>query len=227
MRLLVAEDEQALAEALTEILTLNKYSVDTVFDGQQALDYLTSGSVYDGIILDIMMPKVDGLTVLKTLRAQKNRTPVLLLTAKGEVDDKVTGLDLGANDYLAKPFATKELLARIRAMTRVETLELTSDLQVGNTFLSRVTYQVTTQQGSLTLANKEYQLLELLFRNQGKYISSEQLMEKIWGYDSESEINVVWAHLSLVRKKLEQLGSNVKIKSVRHLGYTLEVLDGQ
>ncbi|MGL4972744.1 MAG: response regulator transcription factor [Culicoidibacterales bacterium] len=227
MRLLVAEDEQALAEALTEILTLNKYSVDTVFDGQQALDYLASGSVYDGIILDIMMPKVDGLTVLKTLRAQKNRTPVLLLTAKGEVDDKVTGLDLGANDYLAKPFATKELLARIRAMTRVETLELTSDLQVGNTFLSRVTYQVTTQQGSLTLANKEYQLLELLFRNQGKYISSEQLMEKIWGYDSESEINVVWAHLSLVRKKLEQLGSNVKIKSVRHLGYTLEVLDGQ
>ncbi|MGL5531758.1 MAG: response regulator transcription factor, partial [Culicoidibacterales bacterium] len=209
------------------ILTLNKYSVDTVFDGQQALDYLVSGSVYDGIILDIMMPKVDGLTVLKTLRAQKNRTPVLLLTAKGEVDDKVTGLDLGANDYLAKPFATKELLARIRAMTRVETLELTSDLQVGNTFLSRVTYQVTTQQGSLTLANKEYQLLELLFRNQGKYISSEQLMEKIWGYDSESEINVVWAHLSLVRKKLEQLGSNVKIKSVRHLGYTLEVLDGQ
>ncbi|MGL6057058.1 MAG: response regulator transcription factor [Culicoidibacterales bacterium] len=227
MRLLVAEDEQALAEALTEILTLNKYSVDTVFDGQQALDYLASGSVYDGIILDIMMPKVDGLTVLKTLRAQKNRTPVLLLTAKGEVDDKVTGLDLGANDYLAKPFATKELLARIRAMTRVETLELTSDLQVGNTFLSRVTYQVTTQQGSLTLANKEYQLLELLFRNQGKYISSEQLMEKIWGYDSESEINVVWAHLSLVRKKLELLGSNVKIKSVRHLGYTLEVLDGQ
>lgn len=227
MRLLVVEDEKALAEALTEILTLNKYSVDTVYDGQEALDYLTSDIVYDGVILDIMLPKIDGITVLKTLRANKNKTPILLLTAKSEVDDKVLGLDSGADDYLTKPFAAKELLARIRTMTRREKEELTPDLQVGNTVLSRVTYEVATEQGRLPLANKEYQLLELLFRNEGKYISSEQFMERIWGFDSESEINVVWAHLSAVRKKLESLHSNVKIKSVRNLGYTLEVTNDQ
>lgn len=227
MRLLVVEDEKALAEALTEILTLNKYSVDTVYDGQEALDYLTSDIAYDGVILDIMLPKIDGITVLKTLRANKNKTPILLLTAKSEVDDKVLGLDSGADDYLTKPFAAKELLARIRAMTRREKEELTPDLQIGNTVLSRVTYEVATEQGRLPLANKEYQLLELLFRNEGKYISSEQFMERIWGFDSESEINVVWAHLSAVRKKLESLHSNVKIKSVRNFGYTLEVTNDQ
>ncbi len=227
MRLLVVEDEKHLAEALTEILTLNNYSVDTVYDGQQALDYLESGSVYDGVILDIMIPKIDGIGVLRTLRANKNKIPILLLTAKSEVDDKVLGLDSGADDYLTKPFAAKELLARIRTMTRREKEEHTPDLQVGNTMLSRVTYEVATEKGSLSLANKEYQLLELLFRNEGKYISSEQFMERIWGFDSESEINVVWAHLSSVRKKLENIGSDLKIKSVRNLGYTLEVINGK
>ena len=227
MRLLVVEDEKHLAEALTEILTLNNYSVDTVYDGQQALDYLESGSVYDGVILDIMIPKIDGIGVLRTLRANKNKIPILLLTAKSEVDDKVLGLDSGADDYLTKPFAAKELLARIRTMTRREKEEHTPDLQVGNTMLSRVTYEVATEKGSLSLANKEYQLLELLFRNEGKYISSEPFMERIWGFDSESEINVVWAHLSSVRKKLENIGSDLKIKSVRNLGYTLEVINGK
>lgn len=225
MRLLVAEDERALAEALTEILTLNKYSVDTVYDGRDALDYLESEIEYDGIILDIMMPRVDGISVLKTIREQNNKTPVLLLTAKSEVDDKVLGLDSGADDYLTKPFASKELLARIRAMTRRDKEEVTSDLSVGNTKLSRVTYELSAPKGSLPLANKEYQVLEMLFRNVGRYISSEQFMERIWGFDSESEINVVWAHLSSVRKKLESLNSNLKIKSARNLGYTLEVID--
>ena len=150
MRLLIAEDEKALADALTEILTLHKYSVDTVYDGEEALDYLNSAIEYDCIILDIMMPKVDGITVLKTLRKQKKTTPVLMLTAKSEVGDKVLGLDSGANDYLTKPFATQELLARIRAMTRQEKEENSTDLCLGNTKLSLVTYELSTEKSMQT-----------------------------------------------------------------------------
>ena len=150
MRLLIAEDEKALADALTEILTLHKYSVDTVYDGEEALDYLNSAIEYDCIILDIMMPKVDGITVLKTLRKQKNTTPVLMLTAKSEVEDKVLGLDSGANDYLTKPFATQELLARIRAMTRQEKEENSTELCLGNTKLSLVTYELSTEKNMQT-----------------------------------------------------------------------------
>ncbi len=225
MRLLIAEDEKPLAEALAEILTINKYSVDTVFDGEEALAYLDSHMEYDAVILDIMMPKVDGITVLKTIRQQKNTTPVLMLTAKSEVDDKVLGLDSGADDYLTKPFSTKELLARIRAITRREKEESLPDLCLGNIKLSRLTYELSGELGSIPLTNKEYQLLEMLFRNQGKYIPSEQFMDKIWGFNSDSEINVVWAHLSSLRKKMEILNANVKIKSARNLGYTLEVQD--
>ncbi|NLA69656.1 MAG: response regulator transcription factor [Clostridiales bacterium] len=225
MRLLIAEDEKSLAEVLTEILTLNRYSVDTVNDGQEALDYINSNIEYDGIILDIMMPKVDGITVLKTIREQKCTTPVLMLTAKGEVDDKVLGLDSGADDYLTKPFATKELLARIRSITRREKEDATPTLSVGNTNLSSITFELSTEYEVATLTNKEYQLLEMLFSNVGRYISSEKFMEKIWGFDTESAINVVWAHLSSVRKKLTSISSNLKIKSSRNLGYTLEVID--
>lgn len=150
MRLLIAEDEKALADALTEILTLHKYSVDTVYDGEEALDYLNSAIEYDCIILDIMMPKVDGITVLKTLRKQKNTTPVLMLTAKSEVEDKVLGRDSGANDYLTKPFATQELLARIRAMTRQEKEENSTELCLGNTKLSLVTYELSTEKSMQT-----------------------------------------------------------------------------
>lgn len=225
MRLLIAEDEKPLAEALAEILTINKYSVDTVFDGEEALAYLDSHMEYDAVILDVMMPKVDGITVLKTIRQQKNTTPVLMLTAKSEVDDKVLGLDSGADDYLTKPFSTKELLARIRAITRREKEEALPDLCLGNIKLSRLTYELSGELGSIPLTNKEYQLLEMLFRNQGKYIPSEQFMDKIWGFNSDSEINVVWAHLSSLRKKMEILNANVKIKSARNLGYTLEVQD--
>lgn len=222
MRLLIAEDEKALAEALSEILVLNKYSVDVVYDGEEALAYINSAIEYDGIILDIMMPKVDGITVLKTMRKNKNNTPTLMLTAKSEVDDRVLGLDSGADDYLAKPFATKELLARIRAMTRREKEATQPDLRFGNITLNRVSFELSSEKGSVALTNKEYQLMEMLLNAVGKYISSEQFMTKIWGFDSESEINVVWSHLSSLRKKLESLDANLKIKSSRNLGYTLE-----
>ena len=223
MRLLIAEDEKSLADALCEILTINKYSVDVVYDGQEALDFIESSIEYDGIILDIMMPKIDGITLLKIIRRNKNNVPVLMLTAKSEIDDKVLGLDSGADDYLSKPFATKELLARIRAMTRREKETLNSELLFGDIKLSRVTYELIGAKGSFTLTNKEFQLMEMLMNNIGGYISSEHFMEKIWGYDSESEINVVWSHISGLRKKLELLGSNVKIKSARNLGYGLEL----
>lgn len=225
MRLLIAEDEKSLADALCEILTLNKYSVDVVYDGEEALDYLESDIEYDGVILDIMMPKVDGITVLKTMRKNKNNTPTLMLTAKSEIDDKVLGLDSGADDYITKPFETKELLARIRAITRREKEEKQPDLTLGNITLSRITYELLSIKGKILLTNKEYQLMEMLFHNVGKYISSEQFMDKIWGFNSDSEINVVWSHLSSLRKKLEYLDANIKIKSLRNLGYTLEVKD--
>lgn len=225
MRILVVEDEKTLAEALEEILKLNKYSVDVVHDGQEALDYLREVQ-YDGIVLDIMMPKIDGIQVLKTMRANGNRTPVIMLTAKSEVDDKVLGLDSGADDYLTKPFAAKELLARIRNITRNRLESTGANLTAGNLTLNRTAFTLSNETETITLTNKEYQLLELLFNNIDRYIGSEELMTKIWGYDSDSEINVVWTHLSYIRKKLEKLDPNVKIKSSRNLGYSLEVLNG-
>lgn len=201
MRLLLAEDEKPLSKALTAILERNNYSVDAVYDGEEALEYLDADN-YDGVILDIMMPKVDGITVLKTIRNRGNLIPVLLLTAKSEVDDKVAGLDAGANDYLAKPFHSKELLARIRAMTRTQTAQADSKLQIGNVTLDRATFELSTPAGSFRLANKELQMLELMMSNQSHLISAERFMEKIWGYDSEAEVNVVWVYISYLRKKL-------------------------
>lgn len=221
MRLLLAEDEKALSKALTAILERNNYSVDAVYDGEEALAYLDADN-YDGVILDIMMPKVDGITVLKELRSRGNLLPVLLLTAKSEVDDKVAGLDAGANDYLAKPFHSKELLARIRAMTRTQTAQANSKLQIGNVTLDRATFELTTLTGSFRLANKEFQMLELMMSNPSNLISSERFMEKIWGYDSEAEINVVWVYISYLRKKLAALHANIQIKAVRNAGYSLE-----
>lgn len=233
MRLLLAEDEKDLADVLEEIFKQNKYSIDVVYDGQEAIDYIESDIEYDGIILDIMMPKVDGITVLKTLRQKKINTPVMLLTAKSEVDDKVLGLDSGADDYLAKPFSTKELLARIRAMTRRKSEVIEDNYKLGNITLSPFDYTLSCsnkknrkkdENPQYILTNKEYQLLEILFQNQGHPISSEILMEKIWGFNSDSEINVVWTHISSLRKKMKDLNSNVIIKSYRNLGYSLEVL---
>lgn len=221
MRLLLAEDEKALSKALTAILERNNYAVDAVYDGQAALEYLEADN-YDGVILDIMMPKVDGITVLKEIRKKGNLIPVLLLTAKSEVDDKVEGLDAGANDYLAKPFHSKELLARIRAMTRIRTGQSSSTLQLGNVVLNRATFELSTPKGSFRLANKEFQMMELLMSNPDTLISSERFMEKIWGYDSEAEINVVWVYISYLRKKLAALHANIQIKVSRSLGYSLE-----
>lgn len=222
MRLLLAEDERSLARAVSAILEKNNFSVDVVHDGADALDWLRAGN-YDGAVLDIMMPKMDGITVLKTIRAEGNMLPVLLLTAKSEIDDKVEGLDSGANDYLTKPFAAKELLARIRAMTRTPTAQPSSVLQFGNLTLDRATFELKSPSGSYRLANKEFQMLETLMANPKTLVSTERFMEKIWGYDAEAEINVVWVYISYLRKKLAALNANVQIKATRNAGYSLEV----
>ena len=221
MRLLLAEDEKALSKALTTILERNNYSVDTAYDGKEALEYLEADN-YDGVILDIMMPKIDGITVLQEIRKKGKLIPVLLLTAKSEVDDKVIGLDSGANDYLTKPFNSRELLARIRAMTRTQTVQRNSQLKVGNITLDRATYELSAASGSYRLANKEFQMMEMLMSNPKNVISTERFMEKIWGYDSEAEINVVWVYISYLRKKLAALHADIQIKALRNIGYTLE-----
>lgn len=221
MRLLLAEDEQRLSRALVAILERNHYSVDAVFDGEAASEYLSAEN-YDGVILDIMMPKKDGITVLKELRSQGNQVPVLLLTAKSEIDDRVQGLDAGANDYLPKPFDSRELLARIRAMTRVNSAQASSVLEFGNITLDQTTFVLSSPTGSFRLANKEFQMLEMLMSNPHMLISSERFLEKIWGYDSDAEINVVWVYLSYLRKKLASLNANVQIKATRNAGYSME-----
>lgn len=221
MRLLLAEDEKALSKALRAILERNHYSVDAVFDGQEALEYLEADN-YDCVILDIMMPKVDGITVLKEIRKKGNLIPVLMLTAKSEVDDKVAGLDAGANDYLTKPFHSKELPARIRAITRTQTAQADSKIQFGNVSLDRATFELSTPTGSFQLANKEFQMLELMMSNPHNLISSERFLEKIWGYDSDAELNVVWVYISYLRKKLTALHANIQIKATRNAGYSLE-----
>ena len=223
MRLLLAEDEKSLSRALVKILEHSHYSVDAVYDGREALDYLEAGN-YDGAILDIMMPEIDGLTVLQTIRQQGNRIPVLMLTAKSEIDDRVRGLDLGANDYLTKPFAPPELLARIRAMLRTQSeQQADSSLHVGNLTLDTTSFELSSPAGSFRLANKEYQMMDLLMRHPRQVISTEQLMDRIWGYDSEAEINVVWVYISYLRKKLTALKADVSIKATRNVGYSLEV----
>lgn len=222
MRILLAEDEVSLSKALKVILERNNYSVDQVYDGEEALSFLSADN-YNCLILDLMMPKVDGITVLKTMRKEGNMLPVIILTAKSEVDDKVLGLDSGANDYLTKPFNSRELLARIRVITRSkENNEGDSILKLGNTILMRDTFILKTDSGETRLQSKEFQILELLMQNKNKLISTERLMEKIWGFDSEAEINVVWVYISNLRKKLASLDSNVEIKATRNAGYTLE-----
>lgn len=223
MRLLLAEDEKELSNALVTILKHNHYSVDAVDNGQDALDFLETG-LYDGAVLDIMMPKLDGISVLKEIRAKGNRLPVLLLTAKSEIDDRVLGLDSGADDYLTKPFATKELLARIRAMTRRQTEATDPILSFQNITLNRSTFELSSEKANLRLANKEFQMMEMLMANPGQVISTERFMEKIWGYDSNVELNVVWVYISYLRKKLISLEAGVQIRATRNLGYSLEAI---
>lgn len=224
MRLLLAEDERELSNALAVILKHNHYSVDTVYDGADALEYLRTEN-YDALILDLMMPKVDGITVLRTLRVGGNGIPVLILSARSEIDDRVLGLDCGADDYLTKPFAAKELLARLRAITRRQgegANGMGPDLSFGNISLNRAKFELSSPHGTQRLANKEFQMLEMLMMNPGQLISTEHFMEKIWGYDSEAELNVVWVNLSYLRKKLSALHADVRIKAARNQGYSLE-----
>ena len=221
MRLLLAEDEKELSKALCAILKHNNYSVDAVFNGQDALDYGLCEN-YDGIILDIMMPKKNGLEVLKELRENGISTPVLMLTAKAEVEDRILGLDLGADDYLTKPFSMGELLARIRAITRRKSEFSPNLLTSGNLTLNRETFELSANGTSIRLGNKEFQMMEMLMSNPGRLISTEQFMERIWGYETEAEINVVWVYISYLRKKLVNLGAKLEIKAVRGVGYTLE-----
>lgn len=221
MRLLLAEDEKELSDALVAALKHNNYSVDAVYDGQEALDYLETDN-YDGAILDIMMPKLDGITVLKKIRAGGSSLPVLLLTAKSGIDDRVAGLDSGADDYLTKPFSMKELLARIRAMTRRQAPAADNVLTFGGLSLDRSTYRLSGKNACIRLSGKEYQMLEMFMLNPGQVISADRFMDRIWGYDSESEQNVVWVYISNLRKKLAGLDANVQIRAIRGLGYSLE-----
>lgn len=224
MRLLLAEDEKALSKALVAILKHNNYSVDAVFNGEDALDYLLSGN-YDGAILDVMMPKKDGIAVLKELRQSNKTLPVLMLTAKTEIDDKVRGLDSGADDYLGKPFDVQELLARIRAMLRRQGGSADNILSFSDITLNCSTFELSSPRGSFRLGNKEFQMLEILMRKPGNVVSADTFMEKIWGYESETEINVVWTYLSYLRKKLASLSAAVQIRAIRNLGYALEGAD--
>lgn len=221
MRLLLAEDEKELSRALVAILKHNNYSVDAVYDGLDAYNYAKAEN-YDGIILDIMMPKMNGIEALKKMRAEGINVPVLMLTAKSDIDDRIEGLDSGADDYLTKPFAMGELLARIRAMTRRKSELSSNTLKFGNITLSRENFELTGPEGVQRLGNKEYQMLETMMMNPKRLISTERFMEKIWGYDSEAEINVVWVYISYLRKKLTSVGANVVIKASRGMGYSLE-----
>ncbi len=221
MKLLLAEDEKELSNALLAVLKHNNYLVDVVYNGADALDFAMVND-YDGIILDIMMPKKNGLEVLKELRNNNKTVPVLLLTAKSEVEDRIIGLDLGADDYLTKPFAMGELLARIRAMTRRREYS-SNNLSFHDLTLDRKTFELYTKKGSLRLGNKEFQMMELLMERPKVLVSTESFMERVWGYDTETEINVVWVYISYLRRKLETIQSNVQIKAVRGLGYLLEI----
>ena len=213
-----------MSNALVAILTRSNYSVDPVYDGEDALYYLETEN-YDAVILDIMIPKIDGIEVLKTIRKGGNKIPVIMLTAKSEIDDRVVGLDSGADDYLTKPFASKELLARLRALTRRGEQLTENVVKVGNISLNRSSFELFSDSGSFRLANKEYQMIEMLMVNQNQLIPTEKFMERIWGYDSEAEINVVWVHISFLRKKLQQLNANIQIKANRNMGYSLEMIN--
>ena len=212
MKLLYAEDEPAMAEAVTDILEYHNFSVDTVYNGADALAYAREEH-YDGIILDVMMPKMDGFTVLRTLREGGDRTPVLLLTAKSEVEDRIAGLDLGADDYLPKPFATGELLARVRAMLRRREDYIPDILHCGDLSLNTSNAELSCGDQTVTLPKLEFKLMELLMNNQGICLSTEDMLTKVWGYETDSDIGVVWVYLSYLRKRLTALGSAVGFRS--------------
>ena len=221
MRILVADDEQEMTMVLEALLKREHYSVDVVYNGGDALDYGLAEN-YDCIVLDIMMPKLDGIQALQAQRAKNVATPVLLLTAKSQVEDRVAGLDSRADDYLPKPFDNREFIARVRALTRRGGKYTPKVLSAGNVTLDSATFELKCGPACVRLGNREFQMLELLMRQEGRLISTEQFMEHIWGYDSEAEINVVWAYISYLRRKLEAVGANVRIAARRGQGYLLE-----
>lgn len=224
MKLLYAEDERGMAEAVTDILKYHNYTVDTVYNGADACDYALADE-YDGIILDIMMPKKSGIEVLEELRGAGIKTPILLLTAKAEVEDRIAGLDAGADDYLPKPFSMKELLARVRAMLRRREAFTPDVLTFGNISLNMQSYELSANGRSFTLPKLEYQVMELLMVNRGIYLSTEDILTKVWGYDTDAEIGVVWVYISYLRKRLLALDANVEIRAKRNIGYKLEAAE--
>ena len=223
MRILVVEDDRDISSAICKVLKLNNFYTDAVYDGVEALKYLDYDE-YDCVILDIMMPKLDGLSTVKKMRERNDFTPVIILTAKADIDDKVLGLDTGADDYLSKPFSMKELVARVKALTRRKNTVI-SKFAFGNVTLNTKTFEMSTNNGSIRLLNKEYQLMEMLMVNSNILLSTDKIMNTVWGYDNDSEINVVWVNISSLRKKLVQINANITIKAVRGLGYSLEVIN--
>lgn len=222
MRILLVEDEVRLSQALVEIFQKNKYGVDAVYTGPDGLEYAQSG-IYDLIILDIMLPGMDGITILRTLREAKNQVPVLLLTAKDEIGDKVRGLDSGADDYMTKPFSTDELLARIRALTRRKGDVKEDSVVFGDLILNKNNCELQKVNGdSIKLSLKEFQIIDLLFDNPRQIIKKERIIEKIWGGDSDAEYNNVEVYISFIRKKMEALNVTTTIRTARGIGYSLE-----
>ncbi len=220
MRILLAEDERALSRAIVKLLEKSNFSVDAVYDGVEALQYLDCAG-YDAAIFDIMMPRLDGISAVKRLRAAGNKIPVLVLTAKAELDDRVLGLDSGADYYLTKPFEGAELVAALRAITR-KGAQADTKIRFGNVWLDRASFTLGTQSGSFRLTNKEFQMMEMLISQPRRVISAEHFLEQIWGIDSEAEISSVWVYVSYLRKKLTALLADIEIKSSRNLGYFLE-----
>ncbi len=222
MRLLVVEDEKRLASTLVDILQENKYLVDVCYDGESGLDNAMSG-IYDAVILDVMLPKKNGFEIVHTMRMEGNATPVLLLTARTEVSDRVTGLDCGADYYLTKPFEIEELLACIRAILRRQGEVISEELSFGNVILDLKTCTLHCEQKSTRLSAKEFELMRILMTNKENIVSKETLLLKVWGYESEAEDNLVEVYISFLRKKLDFIKSNVRIEVVRRLGYYMEV----
>ena len=221
MKLLIAEDERDLADALTVLLERNKYTVDTVYNGRDAYEYARTEE-YDGVILDIMMPQLSGLQVVTRLREDGVTTPVMLLTAKGQKDDRITGFDAGADDYLPKPFATDELLARIRALLRRSGDYKSTVLSAGTLSLDCGSGVLADTGGSARLSGREFQIMELFMRSPSMIISADRIMERVWGWESDTEICSVWVHISNLRKKLRGIDSAAEINAVRGMGYVLE-----
>ena len=221
MRLLFAEDDRDIAKAVHTLLERSGYSVDAVYNGQDALDYIEQAD-YDGVILDWMMPKKSGIEVLSLMRSKGISTPVLILTARDAIEDRVAGLDMGADDYLPKPFAASELLARVRAMLRRKEDYRHDVIKFSDIELDRSAMTVSCSGKSVSLNNKAFQLMEMLVEHPGAVLSIDQIMERIWGWDSDAEVNVVWVNISTLRKKLTELGAHVKIKAIRGVGYSLE-----